>query len=129
MKYLNLNQTEHKFEKENLVTLKEGYDLLRCSICGLKAKRRGISEIVEIDGRVSNERIRKCSGVKENEYIGRKIKITQCTAVGNAFSNITPNSIHEIIKPPGEYVNGDRGVWVMGNGEPVKVLFDEFNYE
>ena len=123
MKTLLLRNTEHDFQKQNLVTLKGGYDLLKCTKCGLKAKRVGITEIVEIDGRISDAKINSCG---KREYIDVKIRITQCNANGQAFSNITPGSIHEVITPPDGYKNGDKGVWVQGNGEPVKVLFNEY---
>lgn len=53
-----------------------------------------------------------------------KIRIINCTAVGPQFENLTPGSIHEVIPAPkGE--NNNRGWWVMGVGEPVKVLTHE----
>lgn len=55
-----------------------------------------------------------------------KIKITKCNAVGKIFSNLTPNSIHEITTAPKGYKSDKKGVWVMGIGEKVKVLNSEF---
>lgn len=60
-----------------------------------------------------------------------KIKVIQCRAQGESFKNLTPNSIHVIIDPPeGENNEGSgrgmRGVWVMGVGEPVKLLKGEY---
>lgn len=58
-----------------------------------------------------------------------KIKITNCKAFGEMFKNLTPGSIHEVIEAPKEYKNSKiKGVWVMGVGEPVKVLDNEFEY-
>ena len=49
-----------------------------------------------------------------------KIKINEYfNAFGDAFTNIVPGSEHEVIK------KADKGWWVMGNGEPVLVLFRE----
>ena len=59
-------------------------------------------------------------------FLGKKIQIKNCNAVGGAFANITHNSTHEIIKPPNNYDNYSNGVWVMGSGEPVKILNREF---
>lgn len=56
-----------------------------------------------------------------------KIKITRYTAFGPAFKNLVPGSEHMIIAPPKGQDN-ERGVWVMGVGEPVLVLFREFEY-
>ena len=124
MKLLQLNTTNHVFKKVNLVTTKGGYDILKCSKCGLTGKRYGITETLRIDGRISDKRIYSCSSA--SEYIGKKIRITNCHAVGKEFSGLTPDSIHEIVSPPDSYKNGDKGVWVFGFSEPVKVLFNEF---
>ena len=126
MKTINLQLTNHTFEKVNLTTIKSKgrlYDLLKCSQCGLTGKRYGISEDITIDGRASYSKINSCPKAETSD----KIKIINCRASGNAFSNITPGSIHEVITPPKGYKQYDKGVWVYGNGEPVKVLFDEFN--
>ena len=56
----------------------------------------------------------------------RKIKITHCEAFGIQFENLVDGSIHEVIKTPSGYKNDSKGVWVMGVGEPVKVLNREF---
>lgn len=54
-----------------------------------------------------------------------KIKINECRASGKQFENLKPNSIHQVIEAPkGEHSN--NGVWVMGIGEPVKVLDGEY---
>lgn len=55
-----------------------------------------------------------------------RIRITYCKAFGSSFENITSGSIHKVISTPiGEKEDG-RGVWVLGAGEPVKVLNNEF---
>lgn len=56
----------------------------------------------------------------------RKIRIIHCEAFGGPFENLVDGSIHEIIKPPAGSKNYPKGVWVMGVGEPVKVLNREF---
>ena len=49
-----------------------------------------------------------------------KIKITNhFNAVGLVFENITEGSIHDVIR------EDKNDVWVMGNGEPVKILGGE----
>lgn len=48
----------HKFEKQNLVTLKDGkgnYDLYVCSKCGLQGKRRGLGNEIEIRNNSNKE--------------------------------------------------------------------------
>lgn len=56
----------------------------------------------------------------------KKIRITECHAVGSPFANLLPGTEHDVIKPPHPKKNDERGVWVMGVGEPVKVLRHEF---
>lgn len=53
-----------------------------------------------------------------------KIKIKHCNAYGRQFENLKDGTIHEVVKPP----KGKKkltGWWVMGVGEPVRVLEDE----
>lgn len=135
MKQIELLNTPHEFEKINSVTKlsnKGCYDELKCKKCGMKGRRYGISDFVTLIKNYSPNLIAHCTGKglspKADPFIGKFIRIIQCEAVGTQFQNLAPNSIHKIIKPPQNYLNGDRGVWVMGLKEPVKVLFNEFKY-
>lgn len=57
----------------------------------------------------------------------RRVRVVKCNAFGPQFTNLTPGSIHAVVKPPvGETNNG--GLWVMGKSEPVKLLRREFVY-
>jgi len=55
----------------------------------------------------------------------KRIQIKDCHAFGPQFKNLTENSIHELVDPPEDYKQGDRGFWVQGVGEPVLVLHSE----
>ncbi len=55
-----------------------------------------------------------------------KIKITKCEAFGELFNVLTPDSIHEVIETP-EWREDKTEIWVMGNGQPVRLLKKEFN--
>ncbi len=129
MKYSNILTSQHDWVKQNLITIttKKGcYDEVTCSYCGMKGKRYGIgSEIIEVPNKYKSEHVHLCPKAPKKEFKG-KIQITYCTAHGRVFANLTPNSIHEIVTPPVGYKNGHTGVWVMGVGEPVKVLSNEF---
>ena len=59
----------------------------------------------------------------------KSIKIKHCKAYGKLFENITDGSIHKIIPPPKGFkrdLKNTKGVWVMGVGGPVKILYNEF---
>lgn len=135
---VNLADTRHNMLKENLVTLKGGYDILKCSKCGAKGKRYGVSEYLTVNG---VERLMKEAGCvktfKRTKWplpkeagadLGR-IQVTYCTAQGAPFDNLTPGSEHNIINPVDKNPNNanwERGVWVQGVGEPVMLLLSEF---
>ena len=51
-----------------------------------------------------------------------KIRIIRCNAFGPEFINLTPGSVHEVIKTP----EGETGTWIMGVSEPVKVFAQEY---
>ena len=75
---------------------------------------------------------------QDNEYrnsakgrkTGRKIKILACTAFGSAFENLPIGEIVDEIDMSASDANLYQGVWVMGNGEPIKLInsadIDEF---
>ncbi len=73
---------------------------------------------------VADEIISRSMGLIEK--VTGTITITNCTATGNVFKNLTPGSEHTIIDPPAGRINFSDGVWVMGKGEAVKVLNSEF---
>ena len=121
MKTIDLKETDHVFIKQNLMTLRDSkgpYDLMICENCGLEGKVRQLGQLETTSRRKDPAKCPKAKKVK-------KIQITHCSAMGSVFANLTPGSIHEVVETPkGE--NNSRGVWVMGVGEPVKVLFSEF---
>lgn len=60
--------------------------------------------------------------------IYKQIKIKYCLAFGFEFDDIRPGSIHDILEPPNDHKHCERGVWVMGKTEPVKIYNKEFEY-
>jgi hypothetical protein len=95
---------------------------MKCSKCGIEGKRHTFNTIT-LKASYSLEKINNCNGVHD---IPQKIQITLCTAHGEKFSNLTPDSTHLVVTPPTGQRNDSSGVWVMGVGEPVKVLYNEF---
>jgi hypothetical protein len=63
---------------------------------------------------------------------GFKIRIKKLQAFGNAWANLKEGDIVDALDYSKHDPNKGRGVWVMGNGEPVKLLnsdgYDEFEY-
>lgn len=127
MIYQDLKKGNHHWEKQNLVTIphkKGSYDILFCK-CGLKGKRRGLVESIELDSRQS-KKAKQCTYYKLKEETGRKIKITHCSAQGPIFVNITDGSEHLLITPPEG--RDKTEYWVMGIGEPIRLLDNEFKF-
>lgn len=123
----NIETSQHDWEKQNLVTISRRgkmFDEMVCANCGMKGRRYGF-ESVEVSENYKFENVHLCPKAKPVE-IPEKVRVTNCTALGKAFENLTPNSIHEIVTPPSGYKNDHTGVWVMGVGEPVKLLSNEF---
>lgn len=118
---LSLNSSGHDFKKQNLVTERDSrghYDRYKCTHCGLEGKSRSL-------GNISIRRNKKCSYVPELAVI-KEIEVIHCAAVGKHFSNLKPKSKHKTVKAPAPYKDDESGVWVMGVGEPVKLLNNEF---
>ncbi|GGB82740.1 hypothetical protein GCM10007424_23470 [Flavobacterium suaedae] len=127
MQTIYRDSTNHDFEKTNLVTKysrKGNYDDYKCTNCGMKGKSYRLNEI-QVSDTYSSSNVANCKKAPLFQP-PKKIKITQCTASGEAFKNLTNGSVHDVVTPPEGYKNDYRGVWVMGVGEPVKVLNNEF---
>lgn len=60
----------------------------------------------------------------EKAKTGRKVKILNVQAVGSLFVNLKSNMIVDEIDMSEVDERPERGVWVMGKGEPVKLLND-----
>lgn len=133
MSTIQLNQTPHNFSKQNLVTISSkkhgGHDVLKCTICGLTAKTTQLGYAKADPGQSSNK-ITNCNfDPNKQSLIGKTIIITRCTAQGASFANLTPGSKHQVATPAPGYQNDMSGVWIMGVGEPVKVLNEEFKWD
>lgn len=125
---IDLKKGGHKWEKQNLITIfnnRKHYDILKCSQCGLQGKTINISTI-SLKGSYKKESVYSCTGRPRENNLPQKIRIIKCVAIGECFSNLIPGSEHEVVEPPLPYKNDERGLWVMGVGEPVKVLTSEF---
>jgi hypothetical protein len=118
--------TTHEFEKQNLVTLTDRtgmYDLYKCAFCGLTGKAYTLTEITV------NDRVKSATENCPKAKKVKKIRITNCRAAGQVFANLTPGSVHDVVDAPKGQPNNLAGVWVMGVGEPVKVLVGEYEEE
>lgn len=126
-----LNETSHDFVKNNLISIiarRGTYDEYRCSLCDMAGKRWGLSSSIEVTvpkGTLLAARMRHCPKAVPTKA-PLKIKISICRAQGKAFGNISPGSIHDVIEAPAGEVDDLRGFWVMGVGEPVKILSGEY---
>lgn len=123
----DIKTSQHICMKQNLVTISKSgrmYDKMKCSLCGMEGKRYGFTH-VEVLEKYKEENVHLCPNAKPIE-IPKKIKVIRCLASGAPFKNLLPNSEHEVVTPPTGYKNDHTGVWVMGVGEPVKLLSDEY---
>lgn len=123
----NIRESGHVWHKQNLVTIVANgrmYDEMVCSNCGMKGKRVDI-EHVDVSEAYKLKDIKDCPKRRPVE-VPKKVKIVNCTANGEKFENLTPGSVHSVVEPPEGYENDLKGLWVMGVGEPVKLLNGEF---
>lgn len=61
---------------------------------------------------------------RKNHPTGRKIKIIGCNANGEFFTNLPIGETVDELDPGDMEVNASRGVWIWGNGEPIKLVND-----
>jgi hypothetical protein len=123
----SIKTSQHDWEKQNLVTVSRRgkmFDEMVCKHCKMKGRRFGF-ESVQVSENYKFENVHLCPKAPPIN-LPDKVKVTRCTANGKAYLNLHPDSIHEIVTPPQGYKNDHTGVWVMGVGEPVKLLTGEF---
>jgi hypothetical protein len=127
---INLKDGGHTWEKQNVVTIttrRGSFDIMKCTGCGITGKTASLVTI-RLKQTYGNK-INNCPAAMKviNAQKERgKIQITYCHAMGKQFANLTPGSEHDVVAAPEGQKEDTRGVWVMGVGEPVKVLNDEF---
>lgn len=125
MKTVDIKDGGHSWEKQNLTTVIQAgkpCDIYKCAKCGLTGKSIQLGQITIRENDLN--KAARCRGIG----VKKSLRIIHCAAVGNQFNALTPGSVHDIIQPPtGE--NNKRGEWVMGQTEPVMLLFGEFKYE
>ena len=128
---ISLRNKVHNFQKINLTTLKDAhghYDLYQCTKCKIEGKRYSLDEWIHLTKQYSTSRIEYCDGniFISDQYLGELIRITDCNATWAKAEDLFPGTFRMIVSPPTGYINGDRGVWIPGKTEPLKILFDEF---
>ena len=120
-----LTDTDHNFEKVNLVTRNGGYDEYRCK-CGLEGKRYGLSDALKVTGKA--DLILKCPNAKPKEVTtAKRVRINGFTGASSSFANLTEGSEHDVVECPANYkTKYGSDVWVMGIGEAVRLLPNEY---
>lgn len=125
---IDIKLSQHDWHKENLVGRKSKrgvYDVMVCKNCGVKGRRYNF-EYVEVSESYRHEKAKLCPKA-EKPKIPKKIKVTMCIAFGYDFSNLLPDTEHEVVTPPFGYENNPYGVWVMGfANQPVRLVPGEF---
>ncbi|MBO6225848.1 MAG: hypothetical protein J6N72_10460 [Psychrobacter sp.] len=123
-----LKDSNHTWIKKNLITITTGpgrsHDEMYCEKCGIKGKRYNLAEL-EVDKRYKKEKVLSCP-YAALDAIPKIIKVTECRAYGSTFANIKNGNEYEVVTPPDGFANDSSGVWVMGVGEPVKLLANEY---
>lgn len=117
----------HSFAKNSLVPMKDKYgtfEYYTCENCGLTGKRYDKTDELLIDV-IDHPRATKCD-VGSDPWLGRSVRVTTCAITVGEYAKMKPGTIHVVVVPPEGYFNGDRGVWVRGTQEPIKLLNGEF---
>jgi hypothetical protein len=120
----------HSFVKQNAKQLhgKDGpYDIYKCTKCDIEGKRFENESCITLIKQFPEDKIKFCGYMdRPDPFIGKKIKITKCWAMGANYNKCFPDSMHQVINPPFGLDNISQGVWIQGTMEPIKVFFDEF---
>jgi hypothetical protein len=124
---MNNDTSGHKWSKVNQVTLKDQkstYDLMQCDSCQLKGKRRSFTEI-QIPSTHGYNKVFNCPA--SNSADVKRVRIKKVNGGPGLFDNLTPGSEHDTVPVPEHQKHKNlSGVWVMGVGEPVRILPTEY---
>ena len=127
----------HSFDKSSLVTEKGGFDYYTCKGCGLKGKRFGLNDYIELV-RPSKKKMAYCDGSKGSFNIedyeqkmrgkptstGKKVKVVIDVHL-DPF-DAKNGDIYEIIETPKGEDKTASGVWVNGKNGSFRMLPDEY---
>ena len=121
---ININETTHLFEKQNLVTNKNGFDNVVCKKCGLKGKRT-LETVFVARTKANAKKITTCNS---NSSVATRVRILKQPSGNKSFENLTVGSEHEVIPSPESiYPNTATSVWISGaGGTPIRILKQEF---
>ncbi len=120
-----LGDSLHEYISENLSD-KEIYGLRKHHIFELK---RNKSVQIDLTKQISRFQAELDSTQQKIDktaktFTGRKIKIINCYGYGKAFQNLPIGEVVDELDGTLIDPNSSRGVWVMGNGEPIKLIND-----
>ncbi len=118
METINLNETSHRFEKQNIVNKRDKngiFDEYKCNVCGLTGKSYVLG--------ILNVRTGKPCKIP---YKPQRIRIKRFIPCGVCAEDLTVGSEHETVAPPKD--RKDRSeIWVQGNGEILRLVYGEYD--
>lgn len=89
-----------------------------------KLVRVKIAQEAEIK-RLKDEADKKYRDEAINRPTGQKIRINRVLATSKPFRTLVPNTVVDVLDMSAQDPNPKRGIWVWGDGEPVKLVNDE----
>lgn len=127
----------HNFEKSNLVTHIDGYDTYTCKDCGIKGKRYGLNDSIDLI-RPSKVKLSNCNGLKGIFEIiepitkkviktNQKIRVIDDTHLGHFY--IKNGCILQVVECPSGEDENLSGVWVENRENtnfPIRLLPGEY---
>ena len=123
---ISLNDTNHKFEKSNLVTQRgrsgRVFDEYKCAHCGLKGKRYGLNEAITV------KKDKTCTNVSapKEKSLGQ-VRIS--SDIDSRAWGLNPGDVVDRVPcPPADAAKYANDVWVFSptRQEPVRLFGSEY---
>ena len=86
--------------------------------------RKIINDRLELE-RIMAEKEKAYNDGAINRPTGLKAKILRILACGNAWKTLVPGTVVDVLDMSETDPNPNRGIWVWGDGQPVKLLYDD----
>lgn len=99
------------------------FDEYKCANCGIRGRSLTLGTI-EVSNTYNESKVKHCPSSTYQRP--KRVLVNNFHGQGKVFANIKDGQEYDVIDPPPPYKDDYKGVWVMGVGEPIKLLTDEY---
>ena len=104
----------HSIKHHKIYTMRSS--LSKCELLDFSEIVNKVSKAIKKDKDYKDEAKKRTTGLR--------VKVLGCSARGEQFSNLPIGEVVDVLDMSKQDPNQTRGVWIQGNGEPIKLVND-----